>query len=172
MRPRRLVEGLVAGFILVFVTLLALALNAPYISQTTAKTKDSSIEDPPKKPSLRQSFDIPEQGREEKSNQRVPTAETAYPTVTIPEGAWEPKGYGFNYFPNQIVVVLALNNTVIWDNRDKVFHTVTARDGSFASGEIDPYGSWRYAFQKPGRYDYYCKFHPTTMTGQVVVYQK
>ena len=92
-------------------------------------------------------------------------------TVTIPDGAWEPKGYGFNYFPDHVAVLLGFNNTVTWRNKDRVFHTVTGRDGSFNSGEIAPYEIWRHTFDKPGKYEYYCTLHLAIMVGEVIVVQ-
>jgi plastocyanin len=58
--------------------------------------------------------------------------------------------------------------SVTFRNADQVAHTVTARDGSFNSGNIMPGASWRRTFSKPGTYSYYCQPHPQ-MTGTVVV---
>ena len=58
--------------------------------------------------------------------------------------------------------------TVEWKNNDPLAHTVTAVDGSFRSPLIEPGQSWRYTFDKPGEYAYFCTPHPF-MRGVVVV---
>ncbi len=58
--------------------------------------------------------------------------------------------------------------TVEWTNRDQLAHTITADDGSWDSGPIDPGGTWRHAFNTPGTYAFHCTPHPF-MTGAVVV---
>lgn len=57
---------------------------------------------------------------------------------------------------------------VRWTNGDQVQHSVTAADGSFDSGLIDPGRSFEHVFERPGTYAYRCTPHPF-MTGQVVV---
>jgi plastocyanin len=58
--------------------------------------------------------------------------------------------------------------TVVWSNQGQVIHTVTAEDGSFDSGEIDPGAQGRITFSRPGTYRYHCTPHPF-MRGVVVV---
>ena len=58
-----------------------------------------------------------------------------------------------------------------WTNRDQVPHTVTARDGSFDSGIIQPGATWRHRFDRPGSYDFYCAPHPF-MRGTLVVRER
>jgi plastocyanin len=57
---------------------------------------------------------------------------------------------------------------VRWTNGDQVQHSVTAADGSFDSGLIDPGRTFEHVFERPGTYAYRCTPHPF-MTGQVVV---
>lgn len=57
---------------------------------------------------------------------------------------------------------------VRWVNGDQVQHTVTADDGSFESGLLDPNAVYDHAFERPGTYKYHCTPHPF-MTGVVVV---
>ena len=47
-------------------------------------------------------------------------------------------------------------------------HSVTAADGSFDSGLIDPRRVFERAFDQPGSYAYRCMPHPF-MTGRVIV---
>jgi len=73
------------------------------------------------------------------------------------------------YFsPPTITVVIGVNNTVIWTNDDSAEHTVTATDGSFNSGSIEPGQTFAYTFTAPGTYTYYCTIHPW-MRGTVIV---
>ena len=58
--------------------------------------------------------------------------------------------------------------TVEWTNRDQLAHTVTADDGSWDSGPIQPGATWRRTFEAPGTYAFHCSPHPF-MTGTVVV---
>ena len=57
---------------------------------------------------------------------------------------------------------------VTWINRDAVAHTVTADNGSFASGNLQPGGSFSFTFTRPGTYAYHCSIHPA-LHGSVVV---
>jgi amicyanin len=58
--------------------------------------------------------------------------------------------------------------TVRWTNADQLQHSVTADDGSFDSGLIEPGRSYERVFDRPGDYAYHCTPHPF-MTGHVVV---
>ena len=63
--------------------------------------------------------------------------------------------------------------TVLWTNSDPFQHTVTADDGSFDSGLVDPGGAVAMGFDAPGVYQYYCQPHGAAglvgMSGVVVV---
>jgi plastocyanin len=72
------------------------------------------------------------------------------------------------YSPGTITVTVSGNNTVTWLNNDNAPHTVTANDGSFASGNIAPGDSFSFTFTRPGTYAYHCIYHPW-MTGIIVV---
>ena len=69
-------------------------------------------------------------------------------------------------FPDETPV--AKGDTVVWTNRMSMQHTVTADDGSFDSGLIDPNRSYERVFDRPGDYAYHCTPHPF-MTGHVIV---
>ncbi len=89
------------------------------------------------------------------------------PVVSIPSGAAMQMSSMY-YSPPTITVVLGVNNTVTWVNDDSAPHTVTATDGSFNSGNMDPGQSWTYTFTATGTYNYYCTYHPW-MKGTVIV---
>jgi plastocyanin len=59
-------------------------------------------------------------------------------------------------------------DTVTWTNNDSVAHTVTATDGSFDTGAIDPGKSASITFSAAGTFAYRCSIHPS-MTGSVKV---
>ena len=70
-------------------------------------------------------------------------------------------------FSNANVQVNAGTN-VVWSNDDTTVHTVTANDGSFDSGNIQPGGSFSHQFNNAGTFMYHDKYH-NMMTGAVVV---
>ncbi len=57
---------------------------------------------------------------------------------------------------------------VKWTNADTVSHTVTADNGSYNSGTIQPGQSYSLTFTIPGTYTYYCTLH-SGMTGTIIV---
>ncbi len=71
------------------------------------------------------------------------------------------------------MVTISPGTTIVWVNRDPFGHTVTADDGSFNSSLIPPGGVFRFTFQRPGRYPYYCVPHGgpggVGMSGVVIV---
>jgi plastocyanin len=88
------------------------------------------------------------------------------PVVTIPSGVGSSNS--LDYQPATITVVVGVNNTVTWANKDITKHTVTAVDHSFNSGDILPGQSWTHTFTTPGTYAYMCVYH-TWMKGTIVV---
>jgi len=50
--------------------------------------------------------------------------------------------------------------TVEWKNEDIVSHTVTANDGSFDSGLIQPGSTWKMTIKNAGTLEYHCRPHP------------
>ncbi|HUI85692.1 MAG TPA: cupredoxin domain-containing protein [Nitrososphaerales archaeon] len=73
---------------------------------------------------------------------------------------------GFN--PATVTVVIGVNSTVEWVNDDIAPHTVTADDGSFSSGNLNPGDTFSFTFTKPGTYMYHCSYHPWMMATVVV----
>lgn len=65
------------------------------------------------------------------------------------------------------VMTVTAGSEVTWRNRDVVFHTVSATDGSFNS-TLRIQGGFRRTFDEPGEYDFFCAIHPS-MHGKLVV---
>jgi len=90
-------------------------------------------------------------------NQTVPQSSTTIPVSIDPGAATNVSALG--YTPTDLTVVIGVNNTVRWTNNDVMPHTVTARDGSFDSGNMNPGATYVYTFSKPGVYEYTCTYH-------------
>ena len=56
-------------------------------------------------------------------------------------------------------VTVKAGDRVVWNNKDVVPHTVTAK-GVFDSGAVAVGKSWSHLAPRPGTYDYVCTFHP------------
>jgi plastocyanin len=67
-------------------------------------------------------------------------------------------------------IEVVAGTTVRWTNNDQLQHTVTANDGSFDSGLINPGGTWTHTFTQSGEYAFHCTPHPF-MKGVIVVRQ-
>lgn len=65
-------------------------------------------------------------------------------------------------------LTVTVGTTVTWSNTDSVAHIVTATDGAFSSGNLDPGNNFRYTFNAAGTFDYACTIHPA-MKGKVTV---
>lgn len=72
----------------------------------------------------------------------------------------------FSFSPPTIEV--AVGSQLTWGNTDPTPHTVTARDGGFDSGTIDPGSRFAATFDRAGTFAYFCQIHPA-MTGSVRV---
>jgi plastocyanin len=72
----------------------------------------------------------------------------------------------FNYDPDELEV--AAGTTVTFTNEDGFAHTVTAKDKSFDSGNLDEGATFEHTFEEPGTYAYLCAIH-NSMTGSVTV---
>jgi plastocyanin len=72
------------------------------------------------------------------------------------------------FSPQNMTLVMGVNNTVVWLNDDYAIHTGTAIDGSFDSGFIEPGGNFAYTFTTPGTYEYHCTIH-VWMKGTITV---
>ncbi len=65
---------------------------------------------------------------------------------------------------------VAAGSTVRWTNNDPLVHTITADDGSWDSGPIEPGKTWTHTFTQPGEYAFHCTPHPF-MKAVIVVRQ-
>jgi plastocyanin len=67
---------------------------------------------------------------------------------------------------------IKVGDTVVWVNNDERDHTVASKarekDGGFDSGKIAAGEKFEHTFEKPGRYEYGCSYHPR-MKGVVEV---
>ncbi len=67
------------------------------------------------------------------------------------------------------VLRIKVGDSVTWTQDDPTaLHTVTATDGSFDSGFLDPGESWSYTFDEAGEFEYFCTPHPW-MRAKVIV---
>jgi len=85
---------------------------------------------------------------------------------------------GLAFQPTTITV--AVGDTVTWTTTQSIGaqHTVTSgKPGGTDVGKVFDSGfglqnngdSYKFTFDTPGTYDYFCQVHPTQMTGQIVV---
>lgn len=63
-----------------------------------------------------------------------------------------------DFFSPQNLTVTA-GTRVTWTNNGSMAHTVTADDGSFDSGRLDPGQSFSWTFNSSGTVPYHCSFH-------------
>ncbi len=91
--------------------------------------------------------------------------------IIMADGAWKRLPEQEYFRPSEIVVVLGVNNTVIWTNEDfsgRALHDVVSEDGIFMSGLLAPGETWAFTFEELGEYPYHCDPHPW-MEGRVIV---
>lgn len=105
----------------------------------------------------------------------TPTAQpaTATPTAANPAAPSSTPGpavmvaiANFAFSPPAITV--APGTTVVWTNQDTAAHTVTADDGSWASGTLNQGATYSRTFTTVGTYTYHCAIHPF-MHGTITV---
>ena len=94
------------------------------------------------------------------------------PLVVIPSGVGA--NQALNYEPVSLTVVVGLNNTVTWSERDQIPHTVTSAAiptgaAAFDSEIMNKGDAFTWTFTTPGTYEYFCTLHPGWMRGHVVV---
>ncbi|MDE1857977.1 MAG: cupredoxin domain-containing protein [Thaumarchaeota archaeon] len=75
----------------------------------------------------------------------------------------------FSFAPQDITVVIGVNNTVTWTNAQSgVPHTVTANDGTWGSAQLSTGQTYTHTFTTAGTFGYHCSIH-SYMTGNVIV---
>lgn len=65
------------------------------------------------------------------------------------------------FSPQQLVI--KKGGEVIFTNRDNANHTVTSNSGIFKSGKLQTDKSFRYTFDEPGKYYFYCNYHSSNL---------
>lgn len=60
-----------------------------------------------------------------------------------------------------------VGDIIQWDNKDFVAHTATARAGGWDIA-LPPHKSGKLQLKKPGKLEYYCRYHPN-MKGEIDV---
>ena len=103
------------------------------------------------------------------SAQAPSISEQAQPTAVITPVSAETVQASIDNFafaPKQLTVKAGA--TVVWTNKDDTPHTVTSDDNVFSSPAMGTNQNFHYTFDKPGKFPFHCKLHPT-MTGVVVV---
>jgi plastocyanin len=73
------------------------------------------------------------------------------------------------FVPEKLEV--AAGTTITWINNDDMPHSVTANDGQFDSGPIQPDKRYQWIAKGTGTIEYHCIFHPS-MTATVTVNAK
>jgi plastocyanin len=91
-----------------------------------------------------------------------------------------PNGVGvrssLNFLPSTITLVIGVNNTISWTNKDSADHTVTftkvptgAQESSISNPDVSPGETFTITLTAPGTYQYHCAFHPGWMHGTITV---
>ena len=75
-----------------------------------------------------------------------------------------------NFAFTPAMLTVARGASVVWTNRDDMAHTVVSADKppAFRSHPLDTGDSFAAAFDRPGRFSYFCSLHPH-MQGTIVV---
>lgn len=92
--------------------------------------------------------------------------------VTVAGGGGHSDNYhvvniqNFAFDPQDLMI--AVGDTVHWENMDSAPHTVTAVHGAFDSGNLNMGDSFDFVFQTEAVYAYVCSYH-SNMTGSITV---
>ncbi|MGH2531403.1 MAG: cupredoxin domain-containing protein [Thermomicrobiales bacterium] len=114
---------------------------------------------------------------EEEESEEAPEPTSIPDKAPVPPPAEEAQAEGqgedvavsivnFAFDPGSIDV--EVGTTVTWTNNDTAPHTVTADDGSFDSGTLEPGDTFSFTFGQAGSFAYFCAIHPN-MTASVNV---
>jgi plastocyanin len=82
--------------------------------------------------------------------------------VSMPYGVGRNQSYNFQ--PSTINLVIGINNTVMWTNKDSAPHVINAMSvpsgaTKFDSGNMMPGTTFTHTFTVPGTYTYACTYH-------------
>jgi plastocyanin len=107
-------------------------------------------------------------GRHTPAPTPAPAVAPATPSAPTPAGrdTVQAEIQDFLFQPGRIDI--QAGTTVVWTNSGQVSHSVTAEDGSFDTGLIEPGKRASLTFARPGTFPFHCTPHPF-MRGQVVV---
>jgi plastocyanin len=103
----------------------------------------------------------------------APTAlpQTGGATATVAVGEAEVELEDFLFQP--AVLTVRVGTTVKFSNKDDARHTVTSDTNVFDSGFLAKGDEFRFTFNEPGEYPYYCKPHGgpggAGMSGTIIV---
>lgn len=93
-------------------------------------------------------------------------------TILQNKNGWRPDSTDA-FLPDRVTAVLAVNNTIIWDNIDDtlegVIHTATDDNNRFDSGNMVFEDSFSYTYTQPGVFGFFCRPHSGWMRGAVEV---
>lgn len=95
------------------------------------------------------------------------TALTGHRSSTVPSGK-DVVVIIRNYAYTPDTVTVKAGTTITVTNRDMTQHTLTANNGAFDTGTIQPGQTKRIMVSKAGTYPYHCAFH-AFMTGTIKV---
>ena len=73
-----------------------------------------------------------------------------------------------NFGFNPVILRITVGTTVTWTNDGVDPHTVTADDGAFDSGRLDPGTQFSQTFDQPGTFSYHCTIHPQMQASVIV----
>ncbi len=96
----------------------------------------------------------------------TPSGASATSTVSPASVVIEVSVVNFGFEPASIEV--AAGTRVVWRNESPTTHTVTAKDGLFGSGLLEPGRTYAVVLERPGTHEYWCLLHPE-MVGRVTV---
>lgn len=86
------------------------------------------------------------------------------PTIRAEEKQVMVENFTFN--PKEVAI--PVGGTVIWIQKDRAPHTITAKNGDFDSGRLNKGDKFAHTFSQKGTYSYLCTFH-SSMSGKVIV---
>ena len=102
------------------------------------------------------------------------TAATVRQTTTVPQAtntsASSPDAtVTIENFSFTVAADASVGAQITIQNQDSASHTWTSVDEVFDSDGLAPGDTFEFTFSEPGEYAFFCKFHPTQMTGRITV---